>query len=465
MTANGPSIFPASTGDSGPPGDDALVARYARRLPRYTSYPAATHFSAGVTADDYARWLAQTPTDAPLSLYLHVPFCEHLCFYCGCHTTVTRRPETTHAYANLLRREIHMVAEQLGGERRPVSSIHWGGGTPTMLSSNDIIGLSCMLRYHFNILGTADIAMEIDPRQLTRIHVEAIAAIGVNRVSLGVQTFDPAVQKAINREQSFAMTEQAVGWLRRVGIDEINFDLLYGLPFQTDTSVETTIRQAAALRPARMSLFGYAHVPWMKKHQRMIPDDALPSPAERLRQYRTAAAAIEAEGYVPVGLDHFARPDDLLAQRLSSGNLHRNFQGYTADTASTLIGFGASAIGSFGDGYVQNAPDLKQYREAISQGHFATVRGYALAGEDRMRRAIIERLMCDLRVDLGAFDPSPVAFAPELEKLEALKSDGLVKVAGRVVSIPPAMRPFARVVCATFDTHLDPAQTQHSGAI
>lgn len=448
-----------------PHSDAELLARLDERLPRYTSYPTAPHFTAQIGAVAYASWLGALPAQAPLSLYLHVPFCESLCNYCGCHTTVAYRPDRIAHYAQLLVREVDLVAEAIGRRQR-VTHIHWGGGTPSALAPDDFVAVARRIGERFHIDANAEIAVEIDPRHFERDHVEAFAEAGVNRASLGVQDLDPVVQAAIGRIQTFGQTARAVEALRRTGVDRISFDLMYGLPYQTELSVAASAKTALVLQPARLCLFGYAHVPWMKKHQQLIPFDALPGLAERLRQVRAAEAALAGAGYVPIGLDHFAVPDDPLALAQSAGRLHRNFQGYTTDEAPALIGLGASSIGSLPQGYIQNSPDLKLYRETVERGGFATARGFQLADDDRLRRTIIERLMCDLTVDLAHVTPHATAlFARELEQLAAFSEDGLVVVDATKLIIPGAMRPFVRKIAAVFDTYLRRSAMRHSHAI
>ena len=452
-------------GGHAPPSDTELLARADERLPRYTSYPTAPHFTPQIGADAYATWLDTLDPGLPLSLYLHVPFCEQLCHYCGCHTTVANGSERIAHYAQLLMREVELVSDAIG-RRQTVSHIHWGGGTPSALAACDFLSISRKIGDRFAIADNAEIAVEIDPRRLSERHLQAFADAGVNRASLGVQDFDPTVQQAIGRIQSFGQTARAVGALRRIGVDRISFDLMYGLPYQTTQSVARSVATALDLNPSRISLFGYAHVPWMKKHQQLIPADALPDGAGRLAQVRTAEAELARAGFVAIGLDHFALPDDPLALALSASRLHRNFQGYTTDTAPALIGLGASSIGSLPEGYVQNAANLKLYREAIERGRFATARGFALSDEDRVRRSIIERLMCDLAVDLADYVSDPhTAFAHELASLSKLADDGLVTIEANQLTVPDAMRPFVRQVAAVFDIYLQRSEIRHSRAV
>jgi oxygen-independent coproporphyrinogen III oxidase len=434
------------------------------RLPRYTSYPTAPHFSPDITASRYATWLALLGTDLPVSLYLHVPFCEALCSYCGCHTTVTQQPDRIARYADLLQQEIALGATAIG-RRQPVTHIHWGGGTPTAIAPADFVAISRLIAKRFVIAPDAEIAIEIDPRHFDEMHAAVLVAAGVNRASLGVQDFDPTVQKAIGRIQSFEQTARTVELLRGIGIAGISFDLMYGLPYQTAKSVAASVHKALALDPTRLSLFGYAHVPWMKKHQTLIPEAALPNADARVEQMRAATEALIAAGYVAIGLDHFAKPDDPLARTQAQGRLHRNFQGYTTDAAPALIGFGASSIGYLPQGYVQNTPNLKTYREAIESGVFATARGICLSNDDRTRRSIIERLMCDLTVDLARYSRDPATtFSTELNALYRLASEGLIVINRTRITVPETMRPLIRKICAVFDRYLVASETRHSRA-
>jgi len=445
-----------------------LIARYDQRIPRYTSYPTAPNFRPDVTAETYAVWLSELSPDTALSLYLHVPFCAELCLYCGCHTAVTRSYSPVAAYVDHLEQEIALVAEHLP-DRMEVSHIHWGGGTPTILSPGDLRRITSLLRAAFDVSASAEFAVEVDPRTITRAHVEALAACGLNRASLGVQDFDPKVQGTIKRVQSFERTLEVASWLREAGVAGLNLDLMYGLPFQTAESVARSVELALKLDPDRIALFGYAHVPWMKRHQALLPEESLPDAVARVEQRQAASHALARTGYTAIGIDHFAKPADPLAIRQREGRLHRNFQGYTTDEASALIGFGASAIGSLPQGYVQNAPTALTYREALSQGRLPTVRGVTLTDEDRLRRAIIERLMCDFAVNLDEVVPRYACAAPdftrEFHALDELARDGLVTRNGRSIAIPEDSRPLVRNVCAVFDRHLESGGARHSRAL
>ncbi|MEI8396629.1 MAG: oxygen-independent coproporphyrinogen III oxidase [Rhodospirillaceae bacterium] len=450
-----------------------LLARYdGVRVPRYTSYPTAPHFSAEIGPSRYLDWLGRLSSGSAASLYLHVPFCESMCWYCGCHTKVVARYDPITEYVGLLKREIKRVAGAVSGRLR-ISHLHWGGGTPNMMKPDDFSAVMDAVRARFDFADDAEIAVEIDPRTLSPGHVRAMAAAGVNRASLGVQDFDSEVQRLVNRIQPQAMTAEATERLRAAGIRAINFDLMYGLPGQTIESCRMTAEAALKLGPDRLAVFGYAHVPWMKSHQRKIDEAALPDAVARWRQFGAITETLTTAGLQPIGLDHFAVPDDELAVSQRAGELRRNFQGYTNDRAEVLIGLGCSAIGALPDGYVQNSPDFHKYDTAIAAGEPATARGLVLSAEDRLRRDLIERLMCDLAVDLEAVaarhGASPDHFDADIAGLAALVQDGVVAVAGRRLTVPEACRPLVRLAAAAFDPYLAPAKdsgkARHSTAI
>jgi oxygen-independent coproporphyrinogen-3 oxidase len=438
-----------------------------RNVPRYTSYPTAPHFGP-LGARTYRSWLGALDAEASLSLYLHVPFCAQLCLYCGCNTKVTLRRAPIEAYAEHLLGEIGLIAGAVG--RRRIGHLHWGGGTPSILGPDGLVEIHAALAQAFRLDHVAEHAIELDPRHVTRPLARALARIGVNRASLGVQDLNPAIQQAIGRVQPLETVENAVAMLAEAGIRKINFDLMYGLPGQSEDDVRETIRQAHALSPSRLAVFGYAHVPWMKPHQRLIDQAALPGFAERRAQAAAAHAALLDRGYQPIGLDHYAGPDDELALAARDGRLHRNFQGYTTDTSDALIGLGASAIGRLPQGYVQNAPDIAGYSRIIESGELATVKGIALSAEDRLRAHVIERLMCDLCVDLDAAAGAvgfraPGCFADELESLLPLVRDGLVAIDGGRIRVTEQGRPFLRVLASAFDVYLEAKPARHSLAV
>jgi oxygen-independent coproporphyrinogen-3 oxidase len=445
-----------------------LIAKYDRRVPRYTSYPTAPHFSARTDAGVYRSWLAALPDDATVSLYLHVPFCASLCLFCACHTTVARRPEPVAAYAETLLAEIDLAADAIG-RRLSVGHVHWGGGTPTSLPPALMQAVMQRLRARFAVRPDAEIAVEIDPRTLSDGALAGLAAIGTTRASLGVQDFDPAVQRAINRYQSLELTAGCADRLRAVGIGSLNLDLIYGLPHQTVPGVVDTVTKALRLQPDRIAVFGYAHVPWMKKHQALLPERALPGPTTRFAQRQAVEETITSRGYAAVGLDHFAWPDDALARAAAETRLKRNFQGYTTDAAPVLLGFGASSIGSLPDGYVQNHAGVPAWRDAVRAGVLPTARGIALSAADRLRRAVIERIMCHFAVDLravaGAHGADPAALMDAAPALQEMARDGLVTWDGYRLAVTRTGRPFVRTVAAAFDTWLRQDAPRHSAAV
>lgn len=444
------------------------IARYDLRVPRYTSYPTAPHFSTEVNAETYASWLDSLSPSTTLSLYVHIPFCAELCLYCGCHTTVARTYRPVAAYVEYLLHEIDLVRRHLG-KRMEISHIHWGGGTPTIVSSEDMSRIMAKLSEAFRFRDNAEIAIEIDPRTVKKDQVTALAEAGFNRASLGVQDFNPTVQETINRIQTFEETSQVVQWLREDGVQGINLDLMYGLPHQTVEGVIRSVEKALELQPERLALFGYAHVPWMKKHQSLIPESSLPGTVDRVAQMQAAEDAITRGGYVAIGIDHYAKPDDPMAVHQKQGELHRNFQGYTTDDATALIGFGTSAIGFLPQGYIQNASSTVAYRDAVQAGKLATARGIAVNEDDIRRRAIIERLMCDFEIDLDAFAKAhglgSSAFDDELNRLDPLVADGIVIRNGSKINVPPAARPLVRLVCAVFDRYFQDKKANYSKAL
>jgi len=440
-----------------------LSQKYDLRVPRYTSYPTAPHFNESIDGATYRDWLGALAPETDLSLYFHIPFCDSMCWFCGCYTKIVKRYEPVAGYLEVVLDEIDLAADALPA-RFAASHLHWGGGSPTMLTGEDWMRILDKLRARFDVTSDAEVAVELDPRTATEDYVKALRAAGVNRASIGVQDFHPEVQAAINRIQPYDMTQQVVEWLRGNNIPDLNMDLLYGLPHQTVGRVIDMVDKAVTLDPARIALFGYAHVPWMKSHQKMIKEADLPDTDERWQQFEAASERLVELGYVQVGLDHFARPDDALAVSLREGRLHRNFQGYTADQAPAMLGFGASAIGYLPQGYVQNISPLKAFRESVEGGDLPIARGFALNDEDRLRRDIIERIMCDLSVDLGALAPGR-DFAEELEKLAPLAEDGIITLDGGRIAVEHDGRPFVRLVAAAFDTYLKQGEQRHSKAV
>jgi oxygen-independent coproporphyrinogen-3 oxidase len=440
----------------------------AARVPRYTSYPTAPHFHGGVDRRVFERWLRELPSEMPLSLYFHIPFCDSLCWFCACHTRVMNNYGPVKSYLAVLRKEVAAVAKIVGGSHS-VSHIHFGGGSPTMLAPADFRAFIDDIRHCFAVAGNAEFAIEIDPRGLSDEMVHALGESGVNRASIGVQDSDPRVQRAINRIQPFSVTRSAVERLRAVGVSNLNIDLVYGLPYQTTNLLRNTIEQAVTLDRDRLAIFGYAHVPHFKKHQALIDADALPGLEARREAFDVAHAMLTNLGYISVGLDHFAKPGDSLARASAMGRLSRNFQGYTTDSAPALIGMGASAISALPQGYAQNAVDVPQYRASVLGEGLGTAKGISLTNDDRMRAAVIERLMCDLVVDLEKialqFGQPPTVFASDMRSLSTLIAEGFVTIDGWKITVPSEVRIAVRCVCAAFDKYLQQSEGRHAIAV
>lgn len=447
---------------------DALLARHAKPVPRYTSYPTAPHFHTGIGDAEYSQWLGELSPSTDLSLYVHVPFCDRLCWFCGCHTKQVLRYDPIAAYLPAVHTEMDTVARLLEG-RGQVTALHLGGGSPSMLMPGDLIELVGRVRWRFNLAPTFEFSIEIDPNDMTPERYDAFAAADVTRISVGVQDFDPTVQEAINRIQTFEQTRAVVDGMRQRGVTSVNLDVLYGLPHQTLSTLESTIDQVLSMNPDRIALFGYAHVPWMKTHQRMIDETALPDAAERLLQSTAAAARIEAAGYVAIGIDHFARPSDKLAIATRSGHLRRNFQGYTTDDAPALIGLGASSIGNLPQGYVQNITATGEYIRAIRERGLAVARGIAFSSQDRLRGWVIERLMCDFRVSVDElrhrFGHAAAPIVSEMTCAAEGDLDGVIDFDGRTFAVTSRGRPYVRSVASTFDTYLSSGAGRHSVAV
>lgn len=442
-----------------------LIERYSKPVPRYTSYPTAPHFHAGVDNSVYARWLSELAPATPLSLYVHIPFCDRLCWFCGCHTKQVHRYEPIAAYLPALHREIKTVASHLDG-RGHVVALHLGGGSPSMLKPEDLFALVGAVRQHFPVSADFEFSLEIDPNDVTEDRCDAFAAVGVTRVSIGVQDFDPKVQAAINRIQTFEQTRDLVEALRQRDIRSVNLDVLYGLPHQTVAGVQATVERALSLRPDRLALFGYAHVPWMKKHQRLIDEAALPDAEERLKQSQAAATLMRMAGYEAIGIDHFALPTDALAVAARQGRLHRNFQGYTTDQAPALIGIGASSIGSLPQGYVQNTTATGQYMRQILENGLAVDRGFECQDADRTRAWVIEQLMCSFEVSLEElrhrFGSAAKPVLEEMNYAALYDQDGLVDLDERRFAVTHKGRPFVRSIASAFDEYLNSGAGRHS---
>ncbi|HEY6066135.1 MAG TPA: oxygen-independent coproporphyrinogen III oxidase [Thermoanaerobaculia bacterium] len=444
-----------------------LLHRYNVPGPRYTSYPTAPVWREGFDAASYAQVLEESgsrPAPAPLSLYVHLPFCETLCYFCACTVVITSNRSVEEPYLDLLEKEIRWIAARAGsGRRRQVVQMQWGGGTPTYLAPERISRLASKLRASFSFAPDAEVGVEVDPRVTTVAHLEALRRAGFNRLSMGVQDFDPAVQEAINRIQPFAMTRDLVLAARELGFGGINVDLIYGLPLQTPDTFRATIDQVLEIAPDRLAVYSYANVPWLKKHQKLL-ESRLPTERDKFEIFRTALARFTDAGYEYIGMDHFSRPDDELARARRDRTLHRNFQGYTTKAGTDLVGLGVSAIGAIGDAFVQNQRELAGYREAVRSRGAATFRGFQLSPDDRLRRAVIGNLLChgvvvvpeieaSFGIDFGAY------FADALARLEACAADGLVEISDTEIRATPLGRVFLRNLAMPFDAYL-PAQME-----
>jgi oxygen-independent coproporphyrinogen-3 oxidase len=441
-----------------------IVRRYARlQVPRYTSYPTAAEFTTDVGVTDQRPWLTGIDAREAVSLYLHVPYCRELCLYCGCNTKKAARDDVISAYREALEREIVLVSDIISAPLR-IARLHWGGGTPSILGADGLASVMQVLRDRFAFEPGYEHAIELDPRYVTQALAKGLKELGVNRSSLGVQDVNPLVQAAIGRWQPMQDVVAAVGRLRSAGIQNLNFDLIYGLPLQTTASLRKTCEIVAALSPDRIACYGYAHMPRLKANQRRIDERTLPGVEERIDQAAVIAEEFLSRDYQKIGIDHFARPSDVLARAASSGRLHRNFQGYTDDGRETLIGLGASSISRFPDGYVQNISDVPSYVRAISDGRLAPARGCRLDAAERQRARTIESLMCQFAVDLDVTAPDMV-FDEELAMLQPLVRDGLVQVDGRVVTATEAGRAVVRVVAAVFDPHTRANASRFSKAV
>ncbi len=461
-----------TTGATGTSLDLDLIRKYSVPGPRYTSYPPATQFTAELDTLGLEDAIAadNAPGAGPLSLYFHLPFCETRCWFCGCNTVITKRRGAAEDYLDDLEREVELTAARLDRSRL-VSQIHFGGGTPTFFPPAQLRRLGAVIRKHFTLAPDVEFSVEIDPRRLTLEHVEALREIGATRASLGVQDTDPKVQLAIHRFQPQAVNVQAVAWLRENGFTSINVDLIFGLPLQTTASFARTIDDVLALNPDRLSVFSYAHVPWIKPAQRIFEDRAqLPGPEEKLGMFAVAHEKLTAAGYVDIGLDHFARPDDSLAVAQRAGTLHRNFQGYSTQAGASLYGFGMSSISSTPDSYRQSYKTLPEWREAIAAGRLPTDRGLRLTAEDQRRRTIIMRLMCDRRLDYAALSRTlgldfAATYAAELGRLDDLRADGLLRFTEAGLEVTPAGIPLLRVIAMRFDPTFSAAPRRHAQAI
>ncbi|WP_345811439.1 oxygen-independent coproporphyrinogen III oxidase [Paraburkholderia sp. PREW-6R] len=438
-----------------------LLARYHANGPRYTSYPTALQFRDDFDPADYLRAAADPgAASTDLSLYFHIPFCDTVCFYCGCNRIATKNRSHARPYLDQLKREMALQAAHFD-TRRPVSQLHLGGGTPTFLSHDELTELMAAAREHFSLLPDAlsEYSIEVDPREASPETVAHLRSLGFNRLSLGVQDFDPVVQRAINRVQPFEMTASVMQAARATGFHSIGVDLIYGLPHQTVESFSRTLDTMIELAPDRLSVFAYAHMPQLFKMQRQMDPAALPTPPMRLAILQRVIERLTGAGYVYIGMDHFALPTDELARAQASRTLHRNFQGYSTRAECDLIGLGVSSIGKVGDVYAQNAKDLPVYSAAMKAGKLAITRGVRLSVDDRLRRDIITQLMCNLEVRFDEFEAAygirfADVFEPELERLASFEQDGLISISERQLDVLTAGRMLVRNIAMVFDRYL-----------
>ena len=444
----------------------ARLGLFDARVPRYTSYPTAPHFGAGVGPEDFTRWIEAVPSGSAISLYVHVPFCRRLCWFCACRTQGTTSDAPVVAYVEMLKAELALLRRYLPRGVR-LGRLHWGGGTPTLLSPDQMRGLAGAIFDAAPMADGGEFSVEIDPNEIDDARLDALVAVGMNRASIGVQDFDLRIQKSIGREQSYPLTRDVATKIRARGVASLNADILYGLPHQTGPRIAHSVQKLLTLSPDRVALYGYAHVPWMSRRQQLIPSYALPTPQERLSLFETARALFVTDGYGEIGIDHFALPGDGLARAAQEGRLRRNFQGYTDDTAPVLIGLGASSISRFPQGFTQNASGTADHAKAIRAGAFSTHRGHCFAGEDTLRARIIEALMCDFRVSraelLAAFDTTPVRIDALFRAAEAVFGD-MVRVTEDEFVIPKLARPLTRLIARAFDAY-DSAGALHSSAV
>jgi len=444
----------------------ARLGLFDARVPRYTSYPTAPQFAPLARPRQVIEWIEAIPAGSEISVYLHVPFCRRLCWFCACRTQGTSSDVPVLAYVKTLQAEIALLKAHLPRGVR-LSRLHWGGGTPTLLPAGEISALAASVLDAVPMAPGAEFSVEIDPNEIDAARLDALVAAGMNRASIGVQDFDPEIQRIIGREQSYELTRRVADMIRAHGIASLNADILFGLPKQTRARMADSVQKLLSLSPDRVALYGYAHVPWMSRRQQMIPSDDMPSPQDRLALFQTATDLFVADGYDAIGIDHFALPTDGMAKAQKAGTLRRNFQGYTDDTAPVLLGLGASSISRFPQGFAQNVSGTADYTKAIRDGQLAVHRGHVFVGDDLMRARIIEALLCDFHVSRAEIlRDFPVA-APMLDDLLARVAgefDGFVRLDASGLTILPDGRPLARIVARSFDTY-DQSKAKHSAAV
>jgi oxygen-independent coproporphyrinogen III oxidase len=444
----------------------AQLGLFDAKVPRYTSYPTAPHFNKDVGADTFGGWIDEITPGSAISLYIHVPFCRRLCWFCACRTQGTQSDAPVLAYLETLRAELALLRDRLP-EGVTLSRLHWGGGTPTLLSPSMMTDLAGIIAEVAPFAPNAEFSVEIDPNEIDEARLDALAKAGMTRASIGVQDFDPEIQQAIGRIQGYDVTRDAVDMIRARGISSVNADILFGLPHQSRARMTESVQKLLSLSPDRVALYGYAHVPWMARRQTMIPSEALPTPQERLDLFETARKLFLWDGYAEIGIDHFATANDGLTKARDSGYMRRNFQGYTDDASNVLIGVGASSISRFPQGYAQNAPATSAHTKAIREGKLSTARGHIFNGQDKLRARLIESLMCDFKIDREEIFEQ---FGAQATQLENLFEDvdrafpGILSITKDGLFIPPDARPLTRMIARSFDAY-DMSTHGHSSAI
>ncbi len=444
----------------------ARLGLFDAKVPRYTSYPTAPHFKNDVDSEDFTHWIRSLEPHGKISLYVHVPFCRRLCWFCACRTQGTKSDARVAAYVEVLKQEIALLRDNLPSGIE-LSRLHWGGGTPTLLTPELITDLADSI---FNVAPLAkggEFSVEIDPNEIDAPRVAALARAGMSRASIGVQDFDPEIQQIIGRVQPYELTRHVISLLRDAGISSLNADILYGLPHQTPTRLTESVQKLLSLSPDRVALYGYAHVPWIARRQTMIPTDALPTPQERFRLFETAKELFLWDGYRDIGIDHFAVPSDGLAIAQENGTLRRNFQGYTDDTSEVLIGLGASSISRFPQGFTQNNPSTSGYIASTQNQQFSTTRGHRFGDEDKLRSRMIETLMCDFEINsnqmVSHFGTSQDVLATLFRRAE-VAFPGMVETRQGSFRVLPQGRPLTRMIAKCFDAY-DTAGAKHSSAV
>ena len=444
-----------------------LLKKFDINGPRYTSYPSADRFHGDFSEADYLGALSRVAkANEPLSLYFHLPFCPNICYYCGCNKIITKDHGRSAKYIKYLAKEMAMVTKAMGAQKKiPVTQLHWGGGTPTFLSHEEMTELMQHTREHFELLPGGEYSIEIDPRRVIEQDIALLADLGFNRISLGVQDFNLAVQEAVHRVQTIEETQAVMDWSRKYGFKSRSVDLIYGLPKQTPETFKETVDAVLAMNPDRLSVYNYAHLPHIFKPQRRIAEADLPAAADKLDILSNTIARLGEAGYVFIGMDHFAKPDDELAIAQREGKLHRNFQGYSTQAECDLLAFGISSIGKVDDCYSQNVRTLDEYYEALDVGHLPVLRGLRLDEDDLMRRELIGELMCQFALDTKAFATSHQIefsnyFKTEIEELKSLEEAGLLSWEGESILVPTKGRLLARRVAMTFDRHLRESQAK-----